>query len=84
MEFISKRGGDSDYSIIEENKKLKETVFSLKKELNSMKEPPLVVCDVVKMFKEKIIVRLSNGNSFFVNVSPNLIERLNKNGCCGI
>ncbi|MBT3416549.1 AAA family ATPase [Candidatus Woesearchaeota archaeon] len=77
MEFISKRGGDSDYSIIEENKKLKETVFSLKKELNSMKEPPLVVCDVVKMFKEKIIVRLSNGNSFFVNVSPNLIERLN-------
>ncbi len=77
MEFLSKkRGDDSDYSVIEENKKLKETVFALKKEVNSLKEPPLVVCDVVKMFKEKIIVRLSNGNSFFVNVSPNLIEKI--------
>lgn len=77
MEFTSKRGGDdSSYSVIEENKKLKETVFSLKKEINLLKEPPLVVCDVVKVFKEKIIIRLSNGNSFFVNVSPNLIERI--------
>jgi proteasome regulatory subunit len=78
MEFISKRrGDDSSYSIIEENKKLKEAIFALKKELNSLKEPPLVVCDVVKVFKEKIIVKLSNGNGFFVNVSPNLIEKLN-------
>lgn len=78
MEFLSKkRGDDSAYSVIEENKKLKETVFALKKEVDSLKEPPLVVCDVVKMFKEKIIVRLSNGNSFFVNVSPNLVEKIN-------
>jgi proteasome regulatory subunit len=78
MEFISKRrGDDSSYSVIEENKKLKETVFSLKKEINSLKEPPLVVCDVVKVFKEKIIIRLSNGNSFFVNVSPNLKDKIN-------
>ena len=78
MEFLSKkRGDDSAYSVIEENKKLKETVFALKKEVDSLKEPPLVVCDVVKMFKEKIIVRLSNGNSFFVNVSPNIVEKIN-------
>jgi proteasome regulatory subunit len=77
MDFISKRRGeDSSYSLDEENKKLKETVFALKKELNILKEPPLVVCDVVRVFEDKIIVRLSNGNSFFVNFSPNLSGKL--------
>lgn len=77
MDFISKRRGeDSSYSLDEENKKLKETVFALKKELDTLKEPPLVVCDVVKVFESKIIVRLSNGNSFFVNVTPSLAGKL--------
>jgi proteasome regulatory subunit len=77
MDFISKRrGDDSAYSLDEENKKLKETVFALKKELDSFKEPPLVVCDVVKVFEDKVIVRLSNGNSFFVNTSPSLNGKL--------
>jgi len=77
MDFISKRRGeDSSYSLDEENKKLKETVFALKKELDTLKEPPLIVCDVVKIFEKKIIVRLSNGNSFFVNMSPALTGKL--------
>ncbi len=77
MDFISKRRGeDSSYSLDEENKKLKETIFALKKELDALKEPPLVVCDVVRVFENKIIVRLSNGNSFFVNISPALAGKL--------
>ena len=75
--LLKKRGDTNLYSLDEENKKLKETVFALKGELNSLKEPPLVVCDLVRLFEKKAIVKLSNGNSFFVNVSPNLIGKLN-------
>ncbi|MCD4759365.1 AAA family ATPase [archaeon] len=77
MSILSKRSGDiSSYSVNEENKKLKETLFALKKELNTLKEPPLVVCDLIKIFNDKGIVRLSNGNSFFVNISPGLIDKV--------
>jgi proteasome regulatory subunit len=77
MSILSKKRGDTNpYSLDEENKKLKETVFALKSELNSLKEPPLVVCDLVRMFEKRALVKLSNGNSFFVNVSPSLLGKL--------
>ncbi len=77
MSILSKKRGDTSYySLDEENKKLKETVFALKKELDLLKEPPLVVCDLVKLFEDKAIVKLSNGNSFFVNTTPNLAGKL--------
>lgn len=78
MSFLSKKGGDNNnhYSLIEENKQLKETLLSLKQELNSLKEPPLVVCDVVYVFDKKAIVRLANGGNFFVNIAPNLINKV--------
>ncbi|MBS3172236.1 proteasome-activating nucleotidase [Candidatus Woesearchaeota archaeon] len=77
MSFLGKKVGDNNnYSIIEENKKLKETLFSLKQELNSLKEPPLVVCDVLYVFDKKAIVRLANGGNFFVNISSNFIDKI--------
>jgi len=78
MSFLGKKEGDSvsHYSIIEENKKLKDTLFSLKQELNSLKEPPLVVCDVVYVFDKRAIVKLANGGNFFVNIAPNLINKI--------
>jgi len=77
MSILSKKRGEtSDYSINEENRRLKETVFALKQELNLFKEPPLIVCDLAKIFGNKGIVKLSNGNSFLVNISHNLIDKL--------
>lgn len=78
MSFLGKKEGDSisRYSIIEENKQLKDTLFSLKQELNSLKEPPLVVCDVVYVYDKKAIVKLANGGNFFVNIAPNLVNKV--------
>jgi proteasome regulatory subunit len=72
MGILTKKRGDSSYSLGEENRKLRETVSNLRRELGVYKEPPLIVCDVVKVLGEKAIVKLQNGNKFLVSVSPSL------------
>ncbi len=77
MGILSKKNNqDSFFVLDEENKKLRETVSSLRKELDVYKTPPLIVCDVVKVMDSKIIIRLQNGNKFLVNLSPSLIQRI--------
>jgi proteasome regulatory subunit len=41
-----------------------------------MKEPPLLVCDVLKVIDKKAVVRLPNGSHFFVNISPLLLGKI--------
>jgi proteasome regulatory subunit len=53
----------------EENKFLKETIENLKKEIEIVKRPPLLVCDVKEISKKGAIVRLQNGNEFMVSIS---------------
>jgi proteasome regulatory subunit len=53
----------------EENKILRETVNKLKEELDRYKSPPLMVCEVRNVFGKEAIVRLPNGNKFYVSVS---------------
>ena len=53
----------------EENRILKETVNKLKEELDRFKAAPLMVCDVRNVFGKEAIIRLPNGNQFYVNVS---------------
>lgn len=53
----------------EENKFLKETIENLKVEIERFKRPPLIVCEVKEIFKDKILVRLQNGNEFMVDAS---------------
>ncbi len=54
----------------EENRILKETVENLKNELNRFKNPPLMVCELKDIFKDKKgIIRIPNGNTFMVNVA---------------
>jgi len=53
----------------DENKILKETVNKLKDELDAFKLPPLMVCEVLYTFGKEAIVKLPNGNQFYVNVS---------------
>jgi len=53
----------------EENRILKETVNKLKEELDRFKVAPLMVCEVRNVFGKEAIIRLPNGNQFYVNVS---------------
>ena len=53
----------------EENKILKETIGRLKEELDRFKIPPLMVCEVRNIIGKEAIIRLPNGNQFYVNIS---------------
>lgn len=53
----------------EENRILKETVNKLKEELDRFKAAPLMVCDVRNIFGKEAVIRLPNGNQFYVNIS---------------
>jgi len=53
----------------EENRFLKETVESLRKDIEKFKKTPLLVCEVHEIVGDKALVRLQNGNEFFVEIS---------------
>ena len=76
MITVSKKEGDISNYLSEENRKLRDTLSKLKREIDLMKEPPLLVCDVLKIVEKRAIVRLPNGSHFFVNISPLLYDKL--------
>jgi proteasome regulatory subunit len=51
----------------EENKVLKETVNKMKEELDRLKQPPLMVCEIIDLKDDSAIIRIPNGNQFYVN-----------------
>jgi len=53
----------------EENRVLKETVNSLRTELDKFKQPPLMLCEIRDLIDDKAVIRIPNGNSFLVNIS---------------
>lgn len=53
----------------EENKILKETVNKLKEELDKFKTNPLMVCEVGQIFGKEAVLKLPNGNQFYVDIS---------------
>ena len=53
----------------EENRILKETVNKLKEELDRFKVPPLMISEVRDVIGKDAIIRLPNGNQFYVNIS---------------
>jgi len=61
----------SDISQLEnENRILKNTVAQLNEELSRFQRNPLMVAEVKEIFKENALIRLNNGNEFFVDISP--------------
>lgn len=56
-----------------ENKLLRETISQLQHELVRFQQPALMICDIVEVFPKKMqaIVKVPNGNQFYVNVSSN-------------
>lgn len=55
----------------EENKVLKESINKMNDELASFKKAPLMVCEVNDINTKNAIIRIPNGNQFFVNISNN-------------
>ena len=53
----------------EENKVLRETINKLKEELDRFKTTPLMVAEVTNVLDGGAMIKLPNGNKFFVNVS---------------
>ncbi|MEM2121785.1 MAG: proteasome-activating nucleotidase [Candidatus Woesearchaeota archaeon] len=59
----------------QENKFLRETIERLENELERIKTPPLLIAELVELIGEKAIVKLDNGNQFYVSLISN-IEKL--------
>lgn len=59
---------NNTYSLEIENNALRTTLSHFKSELDRLKSPPLIVCDVLSVMGEKAIIRLTNNNRFFVNI----------------
>lgn len=53
----------------QENVLLKETIFQLKMELDRFRAPALMLAETADILKDKAIIRVPNGNKFFVNIS---------------
>ena len=53
----------------EENRILRETINKFKEEIERLKMPPLMVCEVREILSDKVLIKIPNGNQFLVNVS---------------
>jgi len=58
--------------IEEENKILKQTVDHLKTELKRFQNPPLMVAEIRDKVEDNYLIKLNNGNEFFVSASNNV------------
>ncbi|MFT4260918.1 MAG: proteasome-activating nucleotidase [Candidatus Woesearchaeota archaeon] len=73
----AKREDDKDfddqlYSLDQENKILRETIFQLKMELDRYRSPALMLAEVVEVMESTAIIKVPNGNKFLVNKSNNV------------
>jgi proteasome regulatory subunit len=57
------------HTLEEENRLLKETINNFKTELAKFRKAPLLIADVKEVVGENAILRLHNGNEFWVDVS---------------
>jgi len=56
----------------EENRLLKQTTEHLKTELKRFQTPPLMVAEVKEQLGENYLIKLNNGNEFFVSCASNV------------
>ena len=56
-------------SLEEENNFLKEKISKLRREVERYKRVPLMICEVKDVYEDKAIIKIPNGNQFFVEVS---------------
>ncbi len=53
----------------QENRILRETVSQLKSELDRFRQTPLMVCEVSDINGQTAVIKIPNGNMFFVNIA---------------
>src|SRR3989338_7311905 len=58
-------------SLEEENNLLKESVNKLSSEIERYKKSPLMICEVCDIYGKNAIIKIPNGNQFFVEISSN-------------
>ena len=64
----------------QENYMLKETVAQLQKEVERFKKAPYLVSTIIDVIKpNEVVIRLTNGSDFYVNVSTKLSGKLKPN-----
>jgi len=56
----------------EENKILKQTLEHMKQEIKRYQNPPLMVAEIKEKVEENYLIKLNNGNEFFVSCSSNI------------
>jgi len=56
-------------AVEEENRLLRETIDSLKQEINKFRRTPLMVSEVMELLEDQAIIKIPNGNSFMVDIS---------------
>ena len=54
----------------EENHLLRQSAEQLRQELERFRTPPLMVCEVTDLYSDGIVVKIANGNKFFVPQDP--------------
>lgn len=68
-------GYTTDIQTLEdENRLLKETVNNLKRELEKFHQVPLLVAEVKDIIDGNVLLRLNNGNEFYVGSAPDIGE----------
>ncbi|MBN2368234.1 AAA family ATPase [Candidatus Woesearchaeota archaeon] len=58
----------------EENRILKDTVNHLKNEIDRLRTPPLMMCEVREVLDKNAIIKVPNGNQFFVCISDTVYD----------
>ncbi|MEA2036804.1 MAG: AAA family ATPase [Nanoarchaeota archaeon] len=53
----------------DENKVLRETINKLREEIDKLRSPPLMVCEIKDLHEKTAIISIPNGNQFCVNIS---------------
>ncbi len=71
--MIKIKGGELAYSVgegvLEENRILKESISQLKTELDRYRRSPLMVCELKEVFEGNAVIKVPNGNQFYVEIS---------------
>jgi len=71
-EDVNKIGYSYDINVSgleEENRFLRETMESLKQEVDRFKRRPLLVCKAKEIYDDTALIKLPNGNEFLVDIS---------------
>jgi len=56
----------------DENRLLKEAVGSLREEIERLKSPSLMVAEVTELLNEHALIKIPNGNKFYVTISKSV------------